>query len=352
MTGTITPSGATFSSANIDALRVSSLAEINGIMSNRIDNLLARTLPSSRRLTIFRSVAELKDLPRSVVSLQQAVRLFSQSIRHLPKDVVRIIYSATASKQVPAQYLSYWFGWRLLYNDAVNMLFRPKLIAKEVNYLLQRRGKPTTFRTITKELGSVTTTPGWDYGSPNTLLALNETLPASNATVTSHTREHELRLVLNATFDFPHVGVPALKNQLFLEKIGLSPSASDLYNLIPWTWLLDWFTGLGNYIDLVDTINRADDLYNWGFLTGITHGKIETVRTSYTDSTHTNDFQGVQTTVVTRNNFRHSSVLEYHTQVRKDIVNAYDVKSTTDPSSLTVFQQSIIGAIIASYRGK
>jgi hypothetical protein len=343
-------SGARFNDIDIDALIYPGYTELTGLMSQRIDSMLSKTLPSSRRLTIFRSVAELKDLPRSLFSLKSSLQDFIQSLHHLPKSVVELIFSAGSSKHIPAEYLSYWFGWRQLYNDVIGMLIRPKTIGKEVNYLLERRGKPTTFRSRDKVAGTVTTTPSWVYDAPNTSLSLLETLQSFDPTTTRHEKHHEFRLVINATFDFPHIGVPLLKEKLFLEKLGTSPSATDLYNLVPWTWLLDWFSGLGNYIELIDTINRAEDLYNWGLLTGITYGSVKTVRRSYTDDTHATSGPGWSANIVKRNNFVHTSILDYKLQARKDVVSAYGVKSTLATSTLSAYQASIIGAIIMSYR--
>jgi hypothetical protein len=346
--GVVTGSGAIFSKVNLDALRLASLSELEGVMLANVTRMLARTVPSNRRLTLFRSIAELKDLPRSLLSLRGSLVDFSQSLSQLPKGIVGFIYSVASSKHIPQEYLSYWFGWRQLYNDLIGMLVKPAEISKEVNYLLNRRGKPTTFRSLSNIPGVVTTTPSWTYDSANTLNGLAEVI---DETTTRHARKHELRLVINATFDFPHIGIPALKERLFKEKLGVSPSATDFYNLVPWSWLLDWFTGLGNYIDLIDTINRADDLYNWGFLTGVTHGRVETLRRSHTDSTdrYAPPVGSALLQTITKS-FVHTSFLDYHTQIRKDIVNAYDVKSTLDPSTLSAYQASIIGAILLAWR--
>lgn len=344
-------SSAIYSAGNIALLKVNALTELTNVMSSNIDKMLGAALPNSRRLTLFRSAFELRELPRAAANLQQTLQLFARDLRSVPKGIRELIYSAKSHKAIPKEYLSFWFGWRQIYNDVLNLLEKPAKVGKEVNYLLERRGKPTTFRRQLKLPGSGMTAPSWLYDpSAMTNNSVNDEIFVS--TGTRHENHHELRLVLNATFDFPAIGIPALRQQLVHEKLGVSPTASDLYNLIPWTWLFDWFSGIGNYVELIDTINRADDLYNWGFLTGVTHGNVVTQHNTKISSVSSYRYAHMTTTesVTSTSNMNHSSVLGYKAHIRKDICTAYGVKSTVNTSSLTAYQQSIIGAILLSFR--
>jgi len=66
----------------------------------------------------------------------------------------------------------------------------------------------------------------------------------------------------------PTVDAPKLRDELVLEKFGLwPPRPSDIYNLIPWSWLVDWFADLGGYLSLVEEIQMDKQLINWGMLT-------------------------------------------------------------------------------------
>jgi len=46
-----------------------------------------------------------------------------------------------------------------------------------------------------------------------------------------------------------------MKGRIF----GLNPTPKQVYNVIPWSWLFDWFTGLGNVLDNT-TVNVVDRL--------------------------------------------------------------------------------------------
>ena len=41
-------------------------------------------------------------------------------------------------------------------------------------------------------------------------------------------------------------------NKMKRALLGLNPSPSVVYNAVPWTWLIDWFTNVGNLIENVE----------------------------------------------------------------------------------------------------
>jgi hypothetical protein len=125
-----------------------------------------------------------------------------------------------------------------------------------------------------------------------------------------------------------------------------------LYNLIPWTWLIDWFTGLGNYVEIIDNQARDDSLINWGMITGHTTGILTTDLKSFVDDrsyTH-EDFVGT-TSVISTRQLNHTSTLNYECSVRKDVATIFSVKTTCEPN-LSAYQKSIIGAILAQRRDR
>jgi hypothetical protein len=338
--------GGTMSKAALDGLHAAEKTRLENLMSDKALGLVSKTVPMARRYTAFRNVAELKDLPRSVLSLKRALENFNQSISIMSnRDLfnLRKYINLKAPKDIPGEYVSYHFGWKQLYRDVLDLLVKPVRASREINRLMRRSGQPTTFRSFSKVVGDVTTTPAFSYAAP-----WSKQTNVSDST--SHTRHHELRCVVNATFDFPKVNVPRFEHELFMHKLGAYPMPADMYNLIPWSWLVDWFTGLGNYVEAIDSINTDKSLINWGILTGITKGKITTVRNyTVTDRLYgTVDHKSYN--VNTPRRLAHTSVLEYTLQIRKDVVSAYDVKSTLEPASLSLYQQSILAAIFASRR--
>lgn len=303
--------------------------------------------PTTKRdYTLFRNIVELKDIPRSIESLRESIKALQSLYNTLSKSkAFRDFVSSggAVGKAIPNEYLSYNFGWKQTYKDAMDLLNLPAKLSKKYNLLIERAGKPTTFRTK-RILPSSTTenVTDFDYDTSPIEYGVNRSSRIE--------RTLELRLVINATFDFPPLNPVSFRTGSFLDRIGAIPRPTDIYNLIPWTWLVDWFTGLGNYVEQIDNIARDKALINWGMITAHIDGKVITDFSSKTDQTATfiEDFVGTSTELTTLT-WNHQSQLVYECQIRKDVAALLDVNTTSKPS-LSTYQQSIIGAIL-SQRG-
>jgi len=274
----------------------------------------------------------------------------------MPRKLASDIQRAKSSKHVPEEWLSFWFGWATTYKAVQDLLEAPEKVVKDINYLMARKGRPTTVRRSVRFAGDGSTTPAFTF-NPTSIVAGMGLLDVIESTATRHTWEHEVRTVMNLTFDFPEVGVPKLRRDLFLRKLGFALSPTDIYNLVPWTWLVDWFTGLGNYVELIDNINTDKSLINWGVTTGVTIGRITTEATCKFDNRHRTMFRMNFDTPITTETLVPirrviPAVLEYKCIVRKNIPASFGVKSTLRPEDLSPYQQSIIGAILQTRLNK
>lgn len=331
------------SSGELETLQQRTKEDAESLMQREVLGLLAKVMPLSRRYSAFRNVIELRDVPRMILSLKRSMEdlarveagFFGSSVtnRGLKVRETKLL------KDVPNEYVSYWFGWNQLYRDITDLVDKPIRAAREVNRLLERSGKATTYR-IKKEVPSRGNwAPDFRYEGYQ---------DESSVSVATHNeRVTELRLVINATFDFPKINIPRFKQELFLEKMGVYPRATDIYNLIPWSWLVDWFTGLGNYIDAVDVINTDPSLVNYGFLTAVTRGKIISTRSSKVWSQKaTRILPGPWVGEDFARSYLHTSICEYKYQCRRNITTAYDVKTILEPANLSLLQKSILSALL------
>jgi hypothetical protein len=158
-------------------------------------------------------------------------------------------------------YLNFKFGWQSCYQALIGLLTKPADAVKEVNRLIARNGLDTTLSKALLEKGMPAYTPEisiaksiWEYDDPS--------LPSS---IDGY---HEIvyRCVVNSGIRFPDIDSPFFRIELYLQKIGVFPMPSDLYNLVPWTWLVDWFVGLGDYLKLQETLNDGKTVINYGFM--------------------------------------------------------------------------------------
>lgn len=344
---TSAPTSAVLSASALSTLRSMEYAYLDSLISKQAVSMFKEWSPNKRTSTLFRNIVELRDIPKSISSLKSTLTdlrslhssLGSERLRKVVFDLKR------TSKHIPDEYLSFHFGWKQTYKDLMDLLALPEAMSKKYSFLIHRAGKPTTFR-VKRNFPSRLSVglPNFDYDNTN--------LEYGILTESVLERDTEVRLVINANFDFPPINTVSFQSGQFLDRMGLVPRPTDIYNLIPWTWLVDWFTGLGSYVELIDNMARDDSLVNWGMITAKTSGKLITRRTSKVDNTATVSVNNVGvSSVVTTVPYVHESTLYYECQIRKDAATALSVKTTVGPN-LTPYQQSIIGAILAQRKGK
>jgi len=342
------PTGAILPSSTLDALQVSEIARCKSLCADHATSLLKGYSPFSRAYSLSRNIAELKDLPRSIVQAQQTMKDLKavySSLTGSPKLRSQIFdLSSRAASNIPSEYLSYHFGWKQLHKDLKELTELPEKVSKKINFLLSRSGKQTTFRAKRDIVwGESGIASGYVYDNTN----------GDKEWEVTHShrigRESQVRLAINAVFDFPPINVPHLRDRFYYDQVGLVPRFIDVYNIIPWTWLVDWFTGLGNYLELVEEINHDPLLINWGMITCHTKGKL-TTELSYITATQNDVYvNGVRVSPAAATNAvqHHTSVLDFECQTRSNVASVYDVERTTEPSTLTGYRYSILGAILA-----
>jgi hypothetical protein len=331
----VTPWGGYLATHQLSALKDTELAACQSYLQANAIKLFNRARPRHKSFSLLRSIAELKDLP---LTLRNAWEVYSKISNVGLLDVI-------GDPRVLGQsYLSSEFGIQPLYRDVVEMISLPAKVSRRVNYLLSREGKSSTYRSKFRFEEQQSTTPTFSTPQSST-----ETLRRKEHR--SH-REIELRCAINQVIQFPDLEVPQLREDLLRQLSGAELTPSDVYELVPWTWLIDWFSGLGDYIEALMNVNDDKDLVNYGFLT------CECKRYLHCDTllrvtTHrTRYFNGSQTENTFINHdksFRATGLA--HSYIRRDIGTVMAVKSTSDQLNLNPWQTSILAALFAA-RGK
>jgi hypothetical protein len=159
-------SAASISDSNNLAIRDEVQNKALALMQDNVLGMYQACNSQRRATTLFRSIAELKDLPRAVLQLQQSIlhlRALSDTLE-IPTTILRKIHlSKTIVKDIPKEYLSYSFGWSQTYKDIRDLLLAPARISKRVNFLIRRNGKATTYRSQKSISVADTTSSGFSY---------------------------------------------------------------------------------------------------------------------------------------------------------------------------------------------
>jgi hypothetical protein len=324
----------------------------SGLLNEKGPKLVAQALPASRDMTMFRSIAELKDLPRSILQLRRTLGDLKRFYQSLSPEQIHALWknSGAILKDIPREYLGYVFGWKQMYRDGLQLLSVPNKISKRIAYLQSRSGVGTTFRS---SMGlPIEEGPGF----PSVYLEEDSFPGIARVSDRQYTLKHSvkpsLRVTLNAKFDFPTVAIPEFQAELFRRKLGVVPTFADLYELIPWSWLLDWSIGIGNYLESIETINSDRSLVNWGVITCFIEGdlaeRVEWTEHHLSTRLSTNPFTAVNMDKHPRCSYE--CRLQYTYKTRKSLANGYGVSTIDDVGSLTPYQLSILGALIAARR--
>lgn len=321
--------GATVTVAALDALLANERANATTLMGKHVNGLITRALPTHREFDLGYNIAELKDLPRM---LRSTVELAME-----PSSVLEF-------RGAGNQYLNYRFGWEATVRAVRDMLEVPTLIAKRVNYLLRREGQTTTFRSSMRINDKVGSIPSFTFNT-----ATNE-FTVSTGVISRRTID--LLCVVNARVVLPEVSVPRLRPDLVEDRLwGWELRPVDLYNLVPWTWLVDWFSGVGEYIKVYDALNADRSLINYGFLTYKCKGEV--VASLHSKGSNTLSVATspplVNYSKITDFKKVSNAALRYRYHIRKDIGTLGGVKSVGVITSLSSYQQAIVGALLTRF---
>lgn len=360
--------------SDIQALIPNCRARADAAMQKHVYGMLARVQPNHRSFDISYQVAELRDLPRTLKGTLEAWVAFERAIgsvnwrklrfdpsswkdRRLlrefskwlgPELDFRLDERLTLDDIAGAAFLTYKFGWESMFRGVRDMLDRPKEVTDQVNDLVASIGRDRTYRTKRKwsentvDIPKLTTSLIKDEG------ILDSTVRKSGL------RHCELRLMANFAIKFPELDIPRLRQELVDRQLGPWPLPSTIYNLIPWTWLVDWFGGLGDYISLMETVAGADNLINYGFITYREDTEVSASIRGKLTTTVTRDFDGVLTTYETYVPYIHEGKFLLSYQLRKSIPEVSSTKSYWG-SGLNLNQTAIIGSLLSTkggYRGR
>jgi hypothetical protein len=181
--------------------------------------LLARTNPGRSEVSIPVFVGELRDLPGMV-------KLAGESIL----------------KKASSGYLAWQFGWKPLFSDLRKMLDFQATVAKRERELVRLYSKGGLKRRM-------------NLGNSGVESVTNQTIASEMSLLIDCRRSIFTERKSWGTVRWLPTSLPTLGDQPDLRKLarkavfGLDIQAVDAWNLIPWTWLIDWFSNAGDFLE-------------------------------------------------------------------------------------------------------
>jgi hypothetical protein len=159
--------------------------------------------------------------------------------------------------QIGGNALAYKFGWEPLARDLLKLFELQRAVQNRYKQLLRDEGKPVRRRIklFESQTDAMTTVVAPSAG--NFAPVLNTYYYNGWPTMTHVTKEAD-RVWASAEFRYWLPGYHEVRDFRWERKLkqaltGDNLNLSTIYNLLPWSWLLDWFTNLGDVVENLET---------------------------------------------------------------------------------------------------
>lgn len=220
-----------FQPGTVPGMSKSHLSVNNGIIAADFAAVRSRTNPSRPVVTPLTLIQDVVDLPKM---LKDAGKLMKKGTKGL------------TAKEIANQNLGIQFGWLPLVDDAKKLLnLQNHAIRRsgELNKLYSKSGLKRRLSLGSDEAeGTTKEVPYWADGF----------VGACYRDLQQYTRSRKWGTIRwKPTSPPPYHDSDASRNRKAMELVaGLSSEGTieGLWDVMPWTWLLDWFTGAGDYL--------------------------------------------------------------------------------------------------------
>lgn len=198
-----------------------------------------RMKPTKPEFQSLNALYELKDLPSM---LRQ--RFHDQGLRGISD-----------------YWLAIQFGWRPLLKDVLTMVTIQRALEKRFDQLLRDNGRPVRRRiTLASDSTYSYYGPAGDYGAFTEQFV---TQFYSGSPTYAQTLKVTDKVWASARFRFwlpKGPGNVVWKKAVMAKLMGLYPSPKFVYDAVPWSWLIDWFSNAGHVLSNLDASGVASRL--------------------------------------------------------------------------------------------
>jgi len=206
------------------------------------------------------------------------------------RDLPRLIFQRIRDiRTISDLYLAYQFGWKPLLSDIRKLLNFGESVEQKISFLMRNNGKPVSKSVkVAHEISSEVILDGPGLNGMEVTWA--NAWPVGER----GSKYRGCRLILerdvwfDGTFVFyiDDIKLPGTITRLRTRLAGLEITPAVVWEALPWSWLIDWFTNVGDVLaNLSDTAvdrlvaNRAYIMghtkrtYKWYGTDGKTHGQ-------------------------------------------------------------------------------
>jgi hypothetical protein len=216
--------------------------------------------PGQPLANIGQFLVELKDIPRLPRAL---AHFFSKKgaygIQHHIRELPRMYKRLGFFRELGSEYLNVEFGWKPFLRDLRDGVSASVGLHEALAQLARDNGTGIRRkRTVSSDV-SITETSLTGVGHPPVYPTVPGSLFAGPWKQRDITRESEL-YTFSGKFRYyiPDIGTSAWSKRATLALFGLRPTPALLWNVLPWTWLLDWVLNTGTIMSNISE-NAAEN---------------------------------------------------------------------------------------------
>jgi len=176
----------------------------------------------------------------------------------------RLLSQLTNFRNLGSEYLNIVFGWKPFVNDIRKMYNLWYDIDKRIAQLVRENGKSINRRaTLEQDVSTVDGDPDsyplpyvWVTGGPAGVFPF---IPGRSTWSGQRRTTTKVWYAANYRYYVPDIGSSQWDRRARTALFGASPTPELLWEVLPWSWLIDWFSNVGDVISNMST-NAVDNL--------------------------------------------------------------------------------------------
>lgn len=272
-------------------------------------------------------------------SVASAGQFFVELARDpLPSIPLQLLARLRNLRSVGHEYLNVVFGWKPLLNDIRKMVNLVMTIERRMNQIRNENGHGIRRRATIEDSNTVTSSVTQSIGSfLNCVSAPAGVFALGHSTYTVVTRtESKKWYAARYRYYIPDTDSSQWTRRAQLALFGALPTPELLWEVLPWSWLIDYFTNFG---DVVSNASRnAVDNLTCDYSYTMHHVKVTTVMSTQTNYGPTSSVTGFRAGDATI-----SATHVVERKCRQGSLNPYGLGFTI--GSLTTYQSAVLAAL-------
>lgn len=252
------------------------LRAINGSLDAIGTEAISRTIPTSPSAGLSVFIGELRDFPGMIKQTSEFfARLSSSGIklyRGGPKTIGDAVGHFTDPAKSAGDYLNLQFGWLPFIRDLVSFYKTGRDLDKRIAQLKRNNmGKPVTRGRLMRQWDDTVVAESTIYNSLAATLtpAVNSGLYWTGTGCSSRTRtvRQSGRVWFKGTYRYYSPEIASAPDWVIASDIlGMRLDPAVIYQLTPWSWLIDWFTTTGSVVTNAVEMARHHVVLDHGYV--------------------------------------------------------------------------------------